>query len=141
MRTSSDPRPSSAASRSRHRHQSVPPALADWRAQTKFLVTTAVLSASVMRLILFLIIRRSGAEPHAQQRLEAERQPARHRVNNMIQGLVMYDGLRRIVTANQRYIECSTCRRSREAGCLSTSVQHARIRVSTATSLNSVRGF
>src|SRR5207248_113802 len=36
---------------------SISAALADWRAQTKFLVTTAVLSASVIALILFLIIR------------------------------------------------------------------------------------
>ena len=85
---------------------SVSAALADWRAQTKFLVTTAVLSASVIALILFLIIRqirRQGRD--AQQRLEAERRRLDTALNNMIQGLVMYDASSHIVTVNQRYID------------------------------------
>jgi len=85
---------------------SVSAALADWRAQTKFLVTTAMLSASLIALILFLIIRqirRQGRD--AQQRLEAERRRLDTALNNMIQGLVMYDASSRIVTVNQRYID------------------------------------
>ena len=39
-------------------------ALADWRAQTRFLVIAAALSAAVIALILFLIIRQiNPAEP------------------------------------------------------------------------------
>jgi len=85
---------------------SVAAALDDWRAQTKFLVSTAILSASIIALILFLIIRqmtRQGRE--AQHRLESERHRLDTALNNMIQGLVMYDASARIVTVNQRYID------------------------------------
>jgi len=81
-------------------------ALADWRAQTRFLVVAAALSAMVVALILFLIIRqitRQGRE--AQQRLEAERRQLDTALNNMIQGLVMYDASGRVVTFNRRYID------------------------------------
>jgi diguanylate cyclase (GGDEF)-like protein/PAS domain S-box-containing protein len=85
---------------------SISAALADWRAQTRFLVTTAVLSASAIALILFLIIRQIRRQSRdAQQRLEAERHRLDTALNNMIQGLVMYDASARIVTVNQRYID------------------------------------
>src|SRR6266567_3434074 len=85
---------------------SVSAALADWRAQTRFLVTAAVLSASVIALILFLIVRQIRRQSRdAQQRLEAERLRLDTALNNMIQGLVMYDASARIVTVNQRYID------------------------------------
>ena len=85
---------------------SVSAALADWRAQTRFLMTAAVLSASVIALILFLIIRQIRRQSRdAQQRLEAERHRLDTALNNMIQGLVMYDASARIVTVNQRYID------------------------------------
>ena len=85
---------------------SISAALADWRAQTKFLVTSAVLSASVIAMILFLIIRQIRRQSRdAQQRLEAERLRLDTALNNMIQGLVMYDASARIVTVNQRYID------------------------------------
>ena len=49
-------------------------ALDDWRAQTRFLVTAAMLSAAVIALILFLIIRQISRQSRdAQHRLEAER--------------------------------------------------------------------
>ena len=49
-------------------------ALADWRAQTRFLITAALLSAAVIALILFLIIRQiTRQNREAQQRLESER--------------------------------------------------------------------
>jgi diguanylate cyclase (GGDEF)-like protein/PAS domain S-box-containing protein len=81
-------------------------ALADWHAQTRFLITAATLSALVVALILFLIIRQiSRQSREAQQRLEAERHRLDTALNNMIQGLVMYDASARIVTVNQRYID------------------------------------
>jgi diguanylate cyclase (GGDEF)-like protein/PAS domain S-box-containing protein len=81
-------------------------ALADWREQTRFLVTAAVLSAAAIALILFLIIRQITRQNRdGQQRLEAERQRLDTALNNMIQGLVMYDASGRIVTVNQRYID------------------------------------
>jgi PAS domain S-box-containing protein len=81
-------------------------ALADWREQTRFLITAATLTASVIALILFLIIRqmtRQGRE--AQQRLESERGRLDTALNNMIQGLVLYDASGQVLTFNQRYID------------------------------------
>ena len=81
-------------------------ALADWRAQTRFLVVAAALSAGVIALILFLIIRQITRQSReAQQRLEAERRQLDTALNNMIQGLVLYEASGRVVTFNRRYIE------------------------------------
>jgi len=81
-------------------------ALADWRAQTRFLVTAALLAASVIALILFLIIRQMTRQNReAQQRLESERGRLDTALNNMIQGLVLYDASGRVLTFNQRYID------------------------------------
>ena len=85
---------------------SVSAALEDWREQTRFLVTAAMLSAVVIALILFLITRQITLQNReAQQRLESERHRLDTALNNMIQGLVMYDASGRIVTVNQRYID------------------------------------
>jgi diguanylate cyclase (GGDEF)-like protein/PAS domain S-box-containing protein len=85
---------------------SVSAALADWREQTKFLVTAAVLSASVIALILFLIIRQIMRQGRAaQERVETERQRLGTALNNMVQGVIMYDASARVVTVNRRYID------------------------------------
>jgi diguanylate cyclase (GGDEF)-like protein/PAS domain S-box-containing protein len=64
------------------------------------------LSAAAIALILFLIIRQIRRQSRdAQQRLEAERHRLDTALNNMIQGLVMYDASGRIVTVNRRYID------------------------------------
>jgi diguanylate cyclase (GGDEF)-like protein/PAS domain S-box-containing protein len=81
-------------------------ALADWREQTRFLVAAATLAASVVALILFLIIRQiSRQNREAQQRLESERGQLDTALNNMIQGLVLYDASGCVVTVNRRYID------------------------------------
>jgi diguanylate cyclase (GGDEF)-like protein/PAS domain S-box-containing protein len=81
-------------------------ALADWRAQTRLLVTAALLAAAVVALILYLIIRQiTRQNREARQRLELERQRLDTALNNMIQGLVVYDASACIVTFNRRYIE------------------------------------
>ncbi|HZC95319.1 MAG TPA: diguanylate cyclase, partial [Bradyrhizobium sp.] len=81
-------------------------ALADWQAQTRFLIIAAVLSASVIALILFLIIRQiTRQNREAQQRLESEKRRLDTALNNMIQGLVLYDASGRVVTFNRRYID------------------------------------
>jgi PAS domain S-box-containing protein len=81
-------------------------ALADWRAQTKLLVAAAALAASVIAVILLLIVRQiTRQNREAQQRLEAERQRLDTALNNMIQGLVLYDRSGRVVTFNRRYID------------------------------------
>jgi diguanylate cyclase (GGDEF)-like protein/PAS domain S-box-containing protein len=81
-------------------------ALADWRAQTKFLITGAVLSALAIAFILFLIVRQMNRQNQdSQRRLEAEKQRLDTALNNMTQGLVLYDASGHIVVCNQRYID------------------------------------
>jgi diguanylate cyclase (GGDEF)-like protein/PAS domain S-box-containing protein len=81
-------------------------ALADWRAQTRFLIVAAALSACVIALMLYLIIQQIDRQNReAQQRLESEKQRLDTALNNMTQGLVLYDPSARIVTFNQRYID------------------------------------
>jgi diguanylate cyclase (GGDEF)-like protein len=86
--------------------RTVAAALADWRTQTRFLVFVASLSALVIAALLFLIIREINRENQdAQRRLEADRHALDTALNNMTQGLVLYDASARIVTCNQRYID------------------------------------
>ena len=81
-------------------------ALADWRQQTGFMVTTAALSAAVIALILYLIIRLINRQNReAQEKLEAERLRLDTALNNMTQGLILYDAAGYIVTCNRRYAE------------------------------------
>jgi diguanylate cyclase (GGDEF)-like protein/PAS domain S-box-containing protein len=81
-------------------------ALADWRAQTRFLVTAAALCALVIAVIFFLIIRQIARQNReSQQRLELEKERLDTALNNMTQGLVLYDAAARVVTTNQRYLD------------------------------------
>ncbi|QQO14593.1 EAL domain-containing protein [Bradyrhizobium diazoefficiens] len=81
-------------------------ALADWRQQTGFMVTTATLSAAVIAMILYLIIRQINRQNRdAQARIEAERQRLDTALNNMSQGLILYDARGYIVTSNRRYAD------------------------------------
>jgi diguanylate cyclase (GGDEF)-like protein len=73
-------------------------ALADWRAQTRFLVLVATLSAIVIAAMLFLFIRK------LLQQHRAEKQRLDTAINNMSQGLLLYDSSERLVVCNQRYI-------------------------------------
>ncbi|MBH5370877.1 bifunctional diguanylate cyclase/phosphodiesterase [Bradyrhizobium glycinis] len=81
-------------------------ALADWRQQTAFMVITATLSAAIIAVILYLIIRQINQQNReAQQRIEAERLRLDTALNNMSQGLVLYDAGGTIVTCNRRYAD------------------------------------
>ncbi|MDA9499558.1 bifunctional diguanylate cyclase/phosphodiesterase [Bradyrhizobium sp. CCBAU 11357] len=81
-------------------------ALADWRQQTGFMVATAGFSAGVIALILYLIIRQINRQNReAQQRIEAERLRLDTALNNMSQGLILYDAAGYIVTCNRRYAD------------------------------------
>jgi diguanylate cyclase (GGDEF)-like protein/PAS domain S-box-containing protein len=81
-------------------------ALADWRAQTRFMVVAACLLVLVIVVLLFVIVRRL-TEQHreSQQRLEQEKHRLDTALNNMTQGLVLYDAFARVVVYNQRYID------------------------------------
>ena len=86
--------------------RTVAAALEDWRAQTKLMVAAAGLSASVIAVLLFLIVRRMTRQHReSQQRLEQEKHRLDTALNNMTQGLILYDASARIVFCNQRYID------------------------------------
>ena len=81
-------------------------ALADWRIQTRFLIGTAALSALVIAATLLLIVRKlSQQHAKSEKRLELEKERLDTAVNNMTQGLLLYDSDARIVLCNKRYLE------------------------------------
>jgi diguanylate cyclase (GGDEF)-like protein/PAS domain S-box-containing protein len=81
-------------------------ALADWRAQTRFLIAAAALTALVIAFILFLVIRQVARQNReSQQRVELQKHRLDTALNNMTQGLVLYDASARVVLCNQRYID------------------------------------
>src|SRR4051794_11496245 len=85
---------------------SVDAALADWREQTRFLILVASLSAIIVAAILWLIVRQLSNQHRAtQRRLAQEKQRLDTAVNNMTQGLLLFDGAERLVISNQRYID------------------------------------
>ena len=81
-------------------------ALTDWQAQTRFMVAIAVLSALAIALILYLIIRQvTRQNQESRQRLGLQKQQLDTALNNMTQGLVLYDASARIILCNRRYID------------------------------------
>ncbi|HZE52959.1 MAG TPA: EAL domain-containing protein [Bradyrhizobium sp.] len=86
--------------------RTVAAALADWRAQTRFMVAAAGLSVLVIAGLLFLIVQRMTRQhQESQHRLEQEKHRLDTALNNMTQGLVLYDASARVVVCNQRYID------------------------------------
>jgi len=73
-------------------------ALADWREQTRFLVLIAVLSSAVLAAMLVVFVRKL-LEQH-----RTEKQRLDTAINNMTQGLLLYDSSQRLVVCNERYI-------------------------------------
>jgi diguanylate cyclase (GGDEF)-like protein len=80
--------------------------LADWRAQTKFLVIAAILSAIIVAITIVLIVRRlTWQHQAAQGRVNLEKQRLDTAVENMVQGLTLFDQHKRLVVRNQRYLD------------------------------------
>jgi diguanylate cyclase (GGDEF)-like protein len=81
-------------------------ALADWRQQTRFLICVGGFSMLVIAAMLFLLVR-SLSQQHqvSQRRLSLEKQRLDTAINNMNQGLLLFDSAQRLVVCNQRYIE------------------------------------
>ena len=81
-------------------------ALADWREEIRFMIAVAGLSVLVIAVMLFLVVRKLLQQHRAsQQRLTLEKQRLDTAVNNMTQGLLLFDASERLVVCNQRYIE------------------------------------
>jgi diguanylate cyclase (GGDEF)-like protein/PAS domain S-box-containing protein len=74
-------------------------ALADWREQTRFLIAIAAVSVLLIAGMLFLVVRKLSR----QHRLEKQRLDTA--VNNIPQGLVVYDSSAHVTVCNRRYIE------------------------------------
>src|SRR3954447_4668255 len=81
-------------------------ALADWGAQTRFLIAMGGLSVLAISALLYLAVRKLSQQHRAsQQRLTLEKRRLDTAVNNMTQGLLLFDSSQRLVICNQRYIQ------------------------------------
>jgi diguanylate cyclase (GGDEF)-like protein len=78
--------------------KTVAAALADWREQTRFLILAAAFSVLVITAMLFLFVRK------LLQQHQVEKQRLDTAINNMTQGLLLYDSSERLIVCNQRYI-------------------------------------
>jgi diguanylate cyclase (GGDEF)-like protein len=81
-------------------------ALADWREQIGILISVAGASALAIAGVLIAIVRKL-LEQHrlSRERMMLEKQRLDRAVNNMTQGLLLFDASQRLVVCNQRYIE------------------------------------
>lgn len=81
-------------------------ALSDWREQTRFLIGMAGLSTIVIGAILFLIARQLSRQHQAShEELSTEKERLDTAINNMSQGLLLFDDSERLIVCNRRYIE------------------------------------
>ena len=81
-------------------------ALTDWREQMRFLISVGAGSVAVIAILLFLVVRRLSQEHRqSEQRLTLEKQRLDRAINNMTQGLLLFDASERLVVCNHRYIE------------------------------------
>lgn len=81
-------------------------ALGDWWAQTKLQFYAAVLAVVVVIFTIFLIVRQLRRQHDAAQRKLSEKsQHLDTAVNNMTQGLLLFDASGHLVICNQRYID------------------------------------
>ena len=81
-------------------------ALADWRGERNFLIGAGTLAVVAITIIFLLIVRQlSRGHRWSKQRLALEKQRLDTAVNNMSQGLLLFDASEQIVVCNQSYIQ------------------------------------
>ena len=81
-------------------------ALVDWRDQTRLLITVALLLVTVVVALCVLISRRLSRERRlSEQRLALGKQHLDTALDNMSQGLCLFDGDKRTVMSNPRFRE------------------------------------
>ncbi|MGY8683158.1 EAL domain-containing protein [Bradyrhizobium sp. UFLA05-153] len=81
-------------------------ALAAWHEQIGFLISIAIASALAIAGLLIAVVRKLSAQHRlSRERLTLEKQRLDRAVNNMTQGLLLFDDSRRLVVCNQRYLE------------------------------------
>ncbi len=80
--------------------------LADWRAQTQLMIAGALLLTLAIALTLILVVRQMSRQSRdTQEKLREQKRQLDTALNNMTQGLVLYDGSERLVLCNQRFID------------------------------------
>ena len=81
-------------------------ALADWREQIEILITITGLSVLAIAALLLLVVRKLSHQHRAsKQRLSLEKQRLDTAVNNMTQGLLLFDAKQHLIICNKRYLE------------------------------------
>jgi diguanylate cyclase (GGDEF)-like protein len=81
-------------------------ALAGWREQTRVQIGAAALSAAIIAAMLVMIVRQIHRQHRAsRQRLGQEKRRLDTAINNMAQGLLMFDAAGRLIVCNRRYID------------------------------------
>jgi diguanylate cyclase (GGDEF)-like protein/PAS domain S-box-containing protein len=81
-------------------------ALADWREQIGFLVSISIASALAIAGLLIAVVRKlSEQHRRSREQLTLEKQRLDRAVNNMTQGLLLFDASQRLIVCNQRYLE------------------------------------
>jgi diguanylate cyclase (GGDEF)-like protein/PAS domain S-box-containing protein len=82
------------------------PALAGWRRESLLIAALALFSALLVAVISFLIVRQIWRrDAWSRQRVLLEKQRLDTAINNMTQGLLLFDASERIVVCNRRYLE------------------------------------
>ena len=81
-------------------------ALTSWRKETNILLGAGGLAALTVAVMILLIVRQlSKGHKLSNQMLELEKQRLDMAINNMSQGLLLFDSSERMVVCNRRYIE------------------------------------
>ena len=81
-------------------------ALADWRKEAATITAFALFSCCLVALVLVLIVRQfSRQDRWSRQRLMVQNQRLDTAIDNMTQGLLLFDASERIVVCNRRYID------------------------------------
>ena len=81
-------------------------ALADWHEQISILISIAGASVLAIAILLYLVVQKLSQQHKAsKQRLTLEKFRLDTAVNNMTQGLLLFDSSQRLVICNKRYIE------------------------------------
>ncbi len=81
-------------------------ALAGWQKETRVLLSAGGLAAASIALMIFLISRQLALRDKLLQRtLALEKQRLDTAINNMTQGLLLFDSSERMIICNRRYLE------------------------------------
>ncbi|WJR81544.1 EAL domain-containing protein [Bradyrhizobium sp. NP1] len=81
-------------------------ALVDWRAQTRMLTVVAGGSVLAIAALILLVVRKLSQQHRlSEQRLRLEKQRLDRAINNMTQGLLMFDASARLIVCNKRYLD------------------------------------